>query len=54
MIDRAKTPSIREEEGGEGGRGEEEGRDAFCRARDIYIYTSANISPLDLPPRELG
>lgn len=20
----------------------------------IYIYTSANISPLDLPPRELG
>lgn len=40
--------------GGEGGRGEEEGRDAFCRARYIYIYTSANISPLDLPPRELG
>lgn len=49
MIDRAKTPSIREEGGGEGGRGEEEGRDAFCRARYIYIYQRQYLATRSAP-----
>lgn len=43
--------------GGGGEEREEEERRRVAMhfvAPDIYIYTSANISPLDLPPRELG